>query len=138
MISEKQKYAAAAVASELAAKLYWLNILEKNIQDQDGNTTKFLIVVWQDQKELSFWLKKWRITFLFKTNHTPGSLYHCLEIFAKKQINLTKIESIPLGTGHFSYGFWVTIEGSLSDIHIQEAFESLKEKSDFLKILWEY
>lgn len=138
MISEKQKRWVAAVASSLAGELYGLNILEENIQDQDWNTTKFLIVVKKGTQNISYTVKKKRITFLFKTDHTPGGLYKCLEIFAQNKINLTKIESIPLGTGHFSYGFWVSIDGSLQDDSVSQAFDTLRDTSDFVKILWAY
>lgn len=138
MIIEKQKRWVAAVASSLAWELYGLNVLEENIQDQDGNTTKFLIVVKKDTRNINYTPKKNRITFLFKTDHTPGGLYSCLEVFAQNKINLTKIESIPLGTGHFSYGFWVSIDWNLSDTRISDAFETLRDRSDFVKILWEY
>lgn len=138
MILEKQKRGVAAVASSLAWELYGLNVLEENIQDQDGNTTKFLIVVKKDTQNISYTTKKNRITFLFKTDHTPWGLYSCLEVFAQNKINLTKIESIPLWTGHFSYGFWVSIDGNLQDSNISEAFDALRERSDFVKILWEY
>lgn len=138
MISEKQKRGVAAVASTLAAELYGLNILEENIQDQDGNTTKFLIIVKSWNTQVSYKPKKNRVTFLFQAEHTPGGLYSCLEIFAKHQINLTKIESIPLWTGHFSYGFWTTIDGNLTNANILWAFKNLEKTSQFLKILWEY
>lgn len=138
MILEKQKRWVAAVASSLAGELYGLNILEENIQDQDGNTTKFLVVVKKDTQNITYKPKKERITFLFQAQHTAGGLFHSLEVFAKYRINMTKIESIPLGTWHFTYGFWSTIEGSLQDENIVEAFTHLEEKSHFLKILWEY
>ncbi len=138
MIAEKQKRWVAAVASKLAAELYNLNILEENIQDQEGNTTKFLIVIKKWNESIDYTPKKNRISFLFESNHIPGWLYHCLEIFSKFSINMTKIESIPLWTGHFTYGFWATIEWNMSEWNIQEAFEHLEKKSLFFKILGEY
>ena len=72
-------------------------MLEENIQDQVGNTTKFLVVTKKGSEHISYAAQKNRITFLFKTDHTPGGLYKCLEVFATHNINLTKIESIPLG-----------------------------------------
>ncbi|NDK10155.1 hypothetical protein GW846_05260 [Candidatus Gracilibacteria bacterium] len=138
MISEKQKRGVAAVASTLAAELYNLNILDENIQDQEGNTTKFLIVIKKGNDEISYTPTKNKISFLFESNHIPGGLYNCLEVFSKYSINMTKIESIPLGTGHFTYGFWTTIEGSLNDTNVQEALDDLQAKSQFFKILGAY
>ena len=138
MILEKQKRGVAAVASSLAGELYGLNVLEENIQDQEGNTTKFLIVIKKWDKSIEYKPKKNRITFLFQSEHVPWGLFHSLETFAKYKINMTKIESTPLGTGHFTYWFWATIDGNLRDNNVQEAFKDLEEKSTFFKILWEY
>lgn len=138
MIAEKQKMWVAAIASELAGELYGLNILERDIQDQVGNTTKFLVVVPLEETQLFFAKHAEKITLLFKTDHTPGSLCSCLEVLASRKLNLTKIESIPLGIGHFSYAFWLTFEGNIQDILVQEALNQLGEKVDFLKILGAY
>jgi len=138
MIVDKQKMWVWAIASELAAELYGLNILEKNIQDQSGNTTKFLIVVPETSQSVDFLIKKWRVTLLLKTDHTSWSLYKCLQIFALAHINMTKIESIPLGAGHFSYAFWITIEWSMSDDIVSNSIKKLQNITDFVKILWEY
>jgi prephenate dehydratase len=138
MIYEKQKSGAWAIASRLAGELYKLNILDENIQDQSGNTTKFLIVVPKSDNLTEFSIQKWRTTLLLKTNHSAGSLHTCLWVFAKRSVNMTKIESIPLGQGHFSYAFWITIEWTLWDINIMESIKELKHITDFVKILWEY
>jgi len=138
MISDTKKPWVAAVASELAAELYDLNILERNIQDQKGNTTKFLIIVPESNTETYFELPKWRVTFLLKTDHSPWSLNACLTVFARKSINMTKIESIPLWAGHFSYAFWITVEGSMSDDSMKTSFEELKWVTDIVRVLWEY
>jgi len=138
MISDWNKRWIAAVASELAADLYGLNILERGIQDQEWNTTKFLVVVPDSDSRTHFNLQKWRVTFLLKTNHTPGSLHKCLWIFAERWINMTKIESLPLWVGHFSYAFWITIEGSMSDEELIQSFWELQEITDFVRVLGEY
>lgn len=138
MLSEKQKFWAGAIASELAGELYNLHIVEKNIQDQSGNTTKFLIVVPKENTHTEFSLKKWRTTLLLKTDHTPWSLYECLHVFAQENINMTKIESIPLWIGHFSYAFWITVEGSIWDDSVDSTMKKLMKVTDFVKILWEY
>jgi len=137
IIRDKNKFWVWAVASSLAAELYGLNILEENIQDQSGNTTKFLIVV-SEKNDVEFSLKKWRVTLLLKTDHTPWSLHTCLWVFAHKGVNMTKIESIPLQKWHFSYAFWITIEWSLSDNNIQTSLQELTKITDFVKVLWEY
>ncbi len=138
MIRDHEKQGVAAVASELAAELYNLNILERNIQDQKGNTTKFLIIVPESATSTKFALPKWRVTFLLKTDHSPWSLNACLGVFAKRSINMTKIESIPLWAGHFSYAFWITVEWSMSDEGMKQSLEELKWVTDIVRVLWEY
>lgn len=138
MIADTWKKWVAAVASELAWELYQLNILEKNIQDQSGNTTKFLIIVPESEKQIHFWLQKWRVTFLLKTDHTPWSLYTCLWVFAQAGINMKKIESIPLWAGHFSYAFWITVEGTMKDSVLQKSLQELDQLTDFVRIIGEY
>ena len=138
MLVEKQKFKSAAIASELAADLYNLNILDSWIQDQEGNTTKFLIVVWPDDLCTQFTEKKEKITILFSTSHIPGSLYKCLGALASREINITKIESIPRQTGKFSYSFWLTFEWNISEKWIQEALWDIEGLTSDLRILWEY
>lgn len=139
MIQEKQKMWVAAIASELAWEIYGLNVLEKDIQDQPGNTTKFLVVVLQgNERFVEYKKSSGKTSLIFKTDHSPWSLARALEPFAAGQINLTKIESIPLGTGHFSYGFWVTFEWNMEESHVYEALQSLQVQCDFVKILWNY
>jgi len=138
MIRDKSKMWVSAVASELAAELYDLNILDRGIQDQSWNTTKFLIVVPERDTDTKFTQKKGRITFLLKTNHSPWSLHVCLWVFAEKSINMTKIESIPLWAWHFSYAFWITVEWGLEDSNISDALSQLWQVTDFVRVLWEY
>ena len=138
MIQEEQKKWVAAVASQLAAEIYGLNILARDIQDQEGNTTKFLIVTKKEDTEYIFSQKANKITLIFTTYHTPWALYDCLGEFATRKINLTKIESIPKGSGHFQYSFWVTLQGNEGQEHIAEALKNLEQKTQMLKILGNY
>ena len=79
MLAEKKRMKAAAIASELAGEIYGLNVLAKNIQDQEGNTTKFIVVVSpENQKKLSFLPKQQKISIFFETKNSPGSLYESL------------------------------------------------------------
>ncbi len=139
MIAEREKRGVAAIASELAADIYGLNILEKNIQDQEGNTTKFIVVVSPEtSQEVSFDTRQGRVSIFFEARHEPGSLYESLGVFARRGINLTKIESIPLKNQRFSYGFWIRFQGSLDDSMIQEALKELEAHTQDIRILGEY
>lgn len=138
MLVEKQKFKSAAIASELAADLYNLNILDRWIQDQEWNTTKFLIIVGWTNISTTFHRKKRKITILFSTSHIPGSLYKCLGTLANRDINITKIESIPRQMGRFSYSFWLTFEWSMDEKKVQEALGDIEGITSDLRILWEY
>lgn len=139
MLTEKQKYKSAAIASALAAEIYGLNVLDTHIQDQDGNTTKFLVIIPKEQVgKLTFSEKKRRISLFFEAGHSAGSLYKALWVLAKRGINLTKIESIPLRNQRFTYGFWIRFEGTLSESIVIEAMEELKNYVKDIRVFGEY
>jgi len=139
MILDKNKRWAAAIASDLAGEIYKLNTLEKNIQDQEWNTTKFIIIVAKPKiHSVTFSEKKWKTSVFFEAWHKPASLYNCLWVFAKRGINLSKIESIPLKNQRFTYGFWIRFDGNIEDSIIRDALEDLKNYSKDIRILWEY
>lgn len=126
-----------AICSEQAAKIYDLNILEKNIQDQNWNTTRFLIIVNKDL-DLSYKNKSNKVSLLFETKDIPASLYKCLWAFATNDINLTKIESMPSYDKRFKYIFWLDFEWNLDDKKTQNAMEELSLFSKNIRILWDY
>lgn len=126
-----------AICSEKAAKLNNLNILDTNIQDQDGNTTRFAIIVSKDSK-IQYLKKSNKISILFEAKDEPASLYNCLWVFAKLWINLTKIESMPSYKWKFKYMFWIDIEWTLLDKNVLKWLEELKKFISYIKILGEY
>ncbi len=93
------------ICSEYAARIYWLNIIAKNINDQKNNTTRFLIITSSKDRKLS--LKEKKGTLIFRVKDQPAILFKCLWAFATRSINLTKIESIPSKKGFFEYMFWI-------------------------------
>ncbi|HZJ82710.1 MAG TPA: prephenate dehydratase [Clostridia bacterium] len=123
-----------AVASPRAAQIYGLNILKEDIQDNDTNSTRF-IVISKDKGKVSGMDKT---TIVFTVNHEPGSLYDALKIFADKDINLTKIESRPMRTLLGHYLFWVDLEGHRDEGIIRDALDQLLKKCKFFKILGSY
>lgn len=126
-----------AIASEEAWKLFWLNILEKWIQDQKWNTTRMFVVV---KKSNNFELKdkKWKITILFELKNCPAALYKCLWAFATNDINLTKIESMPNLENPFNYLFCIDFEWKSVDEKVKNMFKELKFFAENIKILGEY
>ena len=142
----------AAIASTEAAECYKLNTLLSNIQDQKENYTRFIVLKAGEKdpnagekdpfKQASFStcknspFKTSMIVYLQKDR--PGALYEILGAFAKRKINLTKIESRPSKKELGDYYFYIDFEGHSSDALIKDALEDIKVKVDTLKVLGSY
>jgi len=124
----------AAIASEIAARMYDLNILERNIQDNRRNITRFLVI----SKEFPHRTGNDKTSVMFSIKHKPGALYEVLLPFKRTKINLTKIESRPSKRKAWEYIFFVDMEGHIEDKKIRKAIDSLKENCLYLKILGSY
>ena len=134
-IKEKNDESLGSIASSFAAKIYGLNILEENINDQLDNTTRFLIVVPKDLK-IKNYTNKWKMSIMFKLKDMPAVLYKCLGAFATRNINLTKIESLPAKDGQFNYMFWLDIDYANKDV--EDAINELDFFAKEIRILWKY
>jgi prephenate dehydratase len=137
MIVNKSKEGIWAIASTLAWDIYWLNILDEAIQDQNWNTTKFFIIA---PKDLNTQIKnkKWKTSIIFETKNIPAALYKCLWAFATNNVNLTKIESMPSLKWPFTYLFWMNFEWKLEDENVAKSLHELEFFTKQIKILWEY
>lgn len=124
----------AAIASELAAKMYELPILEKNIEDNRHNVTRFLVI----SKEFPKKSGNDKTSIMFSIKDKPGALYEILMPFKKSRTNLTKIESRPSKRRAWEYIFFVDIEGHVDDKKVNKAIEEVKEGCLYLKILGSY
>jgi chorismate mutase/prephenate dehydratase len=134
MISEKKLRGAGAIASEKAADLYGLTILQRNIEDYTGNFTRFFVIGKEDVVRTG----TDKTSVVFGTRHIPGSLHRALSEIAIRRINLTKIESRPTRTTPWEYHFFIDFEGHRTDRICAEALEAMKESTTFLKILGSY
>jgi prephenate dehydratase len=133
----------AAIASELAAEIYGLKVLEHYIEDDHSNMTRFVVIESRSKKPASEHEEMGRSTnyktsLLFATKHKPGSLVGALSVFSSRGLNLTKIESRPMKSRPWEYHFFVDFEGHEKDENCREALEELKSRTTELKILGSY
>ncbi|MGH8551290.1 MAG: prephenate dehydratase [Methylococcales bacterium] len=124
----------AAIASELAANIYNLNIIERNIEDEPDNTTRFLVIgnVTAERTGMD------KTSLVVSSGNQPGALHAMLEPFATHGVSMTKIESRPSRQGMWSYVFFIDIEGHRSDPNVSKALQDLKQKASMLKVLGSY
>jgi prephenate dehydratase len=127
----------AAIATRLAAEIYGLDILAQDIEDEDHNTTRF-IVLSRDAK----WAKNSEgpviTTFLFRVRNVPAALYKALGGFATNGVNMTKLESYMIEGNFFATQFYADVEGHPEDRNLVFAFEELAFYSKEMKILGVY
>lgn len=125
---------AAAIASELAASLYGLTILQRRIEDHPNNVTRFLVIGRKPTAPTA----ADKTSILFSIKDRVGALHRILLPFAENQINLTKIESRPSKKRVWEYVFYVDFEGHASEPRVQRALEALRDECIFLKVLGSY
>lgn len=124
----------AAIASDIAASLYKLNIISSRIEDLPSNYTRFL-VIGRDYTEKS---GEDKTSILFSIKDRVGALYDMLTPFRKYGINLTKIESRPTKKKAWEYVFFVDFVGHKDEENVKKALSELEEQCFFLKILGSY
>ncbi len=138
-LSEEQNSDVAVIASELAAEIYNLDIIEKNFEDIPGNTTRFLIMSSQELDLKNFEKnKKYITTCIFKLKSLPAALYNSLGGFASNNVNLTKLESFTVNNSFDQALFYLDIEGHLKEAKVNAALDELKKNTESLDILGVY
>ena len=146
IVAQKKDPSIGAIASPYAWKIYGLNVLKRGIQDQDGNTTRFFVIVpeWVHQNIQSkisddFSAKPYeKVSVLFRLKDIPAALYKALGAFATRGINLTKIESVPAKQKAFEYIFWLDLQKNVPEKLVKEALEELEFFSKEIKVLGVY
>ena len=134
MIKEEGLRDAAAIASEIAAKIYGMDVLAKEIEDSPNNYTRFFVLSKQD----SPYSGGDKTSIIFSAKNIPGALYEILEEFAKRKIDLTKIESRPTKKTPWEYNFYLDFKGHRNEEKCRQALTSIQDKTLFMKILGSY
>jgi prephenate dehydratase len=127
----------AAIASELAGKIYGLRSLKKNIEDAEHNTTRFLVL---SRKGVDPDPRKGPVmtTFVFRVRNVPAALYKAMGGFATNGVNMTKLESYLVGGFFDAAQFYADVEGHPKDAPLARALEELRFFSHEVKILGTY
>ena len=136
-VAEKKDKSESAIASELAAKIYNLEILKSNVEDESGNVTRFFIMG-KDSKHPEPKEKKYITSCVFKLKSIPAALYKALGGFATNGVNLCKLESFSVKNTFDQVNFYIDIEGHIEDSSLQKALEELGFHTQKLDILGVY
>ena len=136
-VKKSGKIQKAAIASELTAQLYGLKILEKDIQDNQENSTRFIIVT--NQK--IFLKNAEKMSICLEVKHQSGSLYHALSHIIYNDLNMNFIQSRPLkgreGT-NWQYRFFIDFKGNLNESAVSNALRGLMEECENIRVLGNY
>ena len=132
-IASKEKNT-AAIASSRAADLFNLTTLFENIEDEQNNSTRFLVLSLQDVKPSN----NDKTSIVVATKNKPGAIAELVAPFAKNKVSMTKLESRPSKIGMWEYVFFIDIEGHQTHKSVKAALVTIESKASFMKILGSY
>lgn len=133
-VKEEGDKTQAAIASEKAAQIYDLQILQKGVNQADNNSTRFIVVT----NRKIFLENAEKISLCFEIPHQSGSLYHILSHFIYNNLNMTKIESRPIPERNWEYRFFIDFDGNLKSSAVRNTLRGLREETTNMKILGNY
>lgn len=134
MVVDDNDVSQAAIASEEAAAVYGLKVLERRINDSDKNTTRFVIV----SNKRKFVRGAGKMSICFETDNKPGALYNILGHIIYNGLNMTKIESRPIEGREWEFRFFVDFMGNIDDPDVNNALHGIQEEANKLKFLGNY
>ena len=139
LVAETGDPSMAALAPELAASMYGLDIIERDVEDQANNITRFVVLSKSaDMPRRSSPDELVMTTFVFRVRNIPAALYKAMGGFATNGVNMTKLESYQIGGAFVATQFYADIEGHPDDPHVARAFEEIGFFSDHFRILGVY
>ena len=137
-VAERGDPSVAAIAPALAAELYGLTIIERNVEDSADNMTRFVILAREPLAAGALAGKPVMTTFIFEVKNIPAALYKALGGFATNGVNMTKLESYQQGTSFAATTFYADIIGAPGDAAVDRALEECAFHSKELRILGSY
>lgn len=135
LVAEEGKPGTAAIASREAGKLYGLQPLATDIEDRADNSTKFVAIGRGGHPGFG---DPEKTSLVFSTADVPGALYRCLQEFAERGLNLSKLESRPSRARAWQYHFYLDLDAPSSDERAQEALTAMARHTSFLRVLGSY
>lgn len=133
-LAESPQPGVAVIAPKLAGELYGLDLLAADIEDERFNYTRFLVMGHGDPEPADYN----KTSIVFATRHRPAALYECLGEFAKRDLNLTKLESRPRRNRPWEPLFYLDFEGHWQEPRCQELLTQLLQLTSFVKMLGSY
>jgi len=136
-VAEGSDATQGALASTLAAEIYGLDVLASNIEDQDNNTTRFIVMA----REPNYTKRGdhgMMTSLVFRVRNIPAALFKAMGGFATNGVNMTKLESYMVGGTFQATQFYAEIEGHPDDRNVQLALEELNYFTDMVRLMGVY
>jgi prephenate dehydratase len=137
-IRDERMLDAAAIGSLQAVMDYKMAVLARNIEDNELNTTRFIVLSRTPIARAARSPAPAKTSILFSTKNAPGALFRALSVFALRDINLLKIESRPVMTGKFEYRFYLDFSGNHWEERQKNALNHLREITSLYRLLGSY
>ncbi|MGH1540510.1 MAG: prephenate dehydratase [Arenicella sp.] len=133
-IMAKKDNTLAAIAGEMAAKLYDMKIVASGIEDEKNNTTRFLVI----GKKTYAASGDDKTSIVISAPNEVGSLYSLIKPFSENQVDMSRIESRPSRRNNWDYVFFIDVIGHAEDAKVRQALEAVQEKALLFKLLGSY